>query len=128
MNFEPQANQFDQGGIKEDHTTGEFTVTDSSALEALTEREERELAREIAPSIEIAKMELENLRKYIGDREVSQDTQLKISSLLDDSQGLFVDTEKAAFKKILLGVVRNKLKDIYQSLGLDVQDGNSTVN
>ena len=108
-------------GITEDKETGELTVTDQAALEALTEKE-------IAPLLETVKMELANLRRHISNPNVTKHIQSKITSLIDESQGLFSDTETPAFKKILLGIIRNKTKAIYRDLGLDAQDGNGTIN
>lgn len=103
----------------------EFIVTDPTALEAVQAREETLSVKE---RIETQKMQLANLRRFVGDKDVSLEIQTKITSVIDESQPLFDDSESVGFRKILVGVIGNKINAIYRDLGMDPQEGNNTSN
>jgi hypothetical protein len=115
-----------EGGIGE--VDGQFVITDPGVSAAIIAKEEAALGKEVASLIETQKMKLADLRRFIGDKNVSPEVQEKITSLIDESQPLFVDSESVHFRKVLVGVIDNKVNAIYRDLGINSQDGNNTLN
>ena len=119
MTFENDRSH-ENAGIKEE-IDGTFTLTDSSALEAL---ETREFEQKVSTQTLLVK----NLNQYLSNPDVSQELQKKLIDIVELHQEILTGEESPEYKKALHLVTKNKLARAYDELGLNIMDAIYTKN